>query len=393
MVMLVFANISIKRYNRTHCFDNEEVSGNMKFDYNARQKKLNEIAKVDLVALVPGANMVYHTGLEFHLSERPILAFYGGDGQLSFIIPELEVSKVTNRADLDAQIFSWTDEEGYVKAFEEAVSKLNLDSLVLGVDGMTMRVFEVMALTDAGVTQIKDVGEKLLDIRAIKAQEEIDAMQEAVNISEQALHKLMSQVKVGMTEAEIGSELSRILSDLGSEGEAFHPLVQTGPNSAVPHGNTTDRVLNEGEFLLIDFGGKKQGYPADITRTFCFGEPSDELQKIFDTVVAANEAAIKVAKAGVTCGDVDKAARDVIEAAGYGEYFIHRTGHGLGLEGHELPQIASGVDDKLEVGMVFTVEPGIYVPDLGGVRIEDDVVVLENGVKILTSYPKTLKPE
>jgi len=365
----------------------------MKFDYNARQAKLNEIGRVDLIALVPGANMVYHTGLEFHLSERPVLAFYSGDGQLSFIIPELEVSKVTNRTDLDAQIFSWADEEGYAKAFEEAVSVLNLDSVVLGVDGMTMRVFEVMALTDAGVKQIKDVGEKLLNIRSVKAQEEIDAMREAVKISEQALHKLMKQVKVGMTESEIASELSRILSELGSDSEAFHPLVQTGPNSAVPHGMTTERVLSEGEFLLIDFGGKKHGYPADITRTFCFGKPNDELQKIFDTVVAANEAAIKIAKAGVSCGDVDKAARDVIEKAGYGEYFIHRTGHGLGLEGHELPQIASGVDDKLEVGMVFTVEPGIYVPDLGGVRIEDDVVVLEDGVDVLTSYPKTLKPE
>jgi Xaa-Pro aminopeptidase len=168
--------------------------------------------------------------------------------------------------------------------------------------------------------------------------------------------------------------------------------VQTGPNSALPHGMLTDRILGQDEFLLIDYGGRVEGYPADITRTFCLGTPTSEMQKIYDTVLAANQAAIKAGGPGVAMGTVDKAARDVIRAAGYGEYFIHRTGHGLGLNGHEMiPQIAEGVEDVLEPGMAFTIEPGIYVPGLGGVRIEDDVVVTESGLDVLTSYPKRLK--
>jgi Xaa-Pro dipeptidase len=194
-----------------------------------------------------------------------------------------------------------------------------------------------------------------------------------------------------MTEQEIAAELARLLREAGSEGDSFAPLVQTGPNSALPHGKVTQRALEEGDLLLIDFGGTRHKYPADITRTFCLGDPSEEIQKIYDTVLAANQAAAAAAKPGVPCGEVDKAAREVIEAAGYGEYFIHRTGHGLGMSVHELPQIAAGVEDVLETGMIFTIEPGIYVPGLGGVRIEDNVHVTETGVEVLTQYPRSLK--
>ena len=181
------------------------------------------------------------------------------------------------------------------------------------------------------------------------------------------------------------------MTALGSEGVAFEPLVQTGPNSALPHGMLTDRALGRDEFLLIDYGGRYEGYPADITRTFCLGTPTAEMQKIYDTVKAANEAAIKASGPGVTMGSIDKAARDVINAAGYGAYFIHRTGHGLGLAGHEMiPQIAEGVTDLLEPGMAYTIEPGVYVPGLGGVRVEDNVVITETGADVLTSYPKSL---
>jgi Xaa-Pro dipeptidase len=198
-------------------------------------------------------------------------------------------------------------------------------------------------------------------------------------------------VQPGMSEIAIAEWLVSELKKLGSTGLAFDPLVQTGPNSALPHGDLTDRTLQRDEFLLIDYGGSINGYPADITRTFCLGTPSAEMQKIYDTVLAANAAAKAIAGPGVAMGTVDKAARDVITAAGYGEYFTHRTGHGLGLDTHEpVPQIASGVADLLEPGMAFTIEPGIYVPGLGGVRIEDNVVVTERGVDVLTSYPRKL---
>jgi Xaa-Pro dipeptidase len=200
------------------------------------------------------------------------------------------------------------------------------------------------------------------------------------------LESLLGKVMVGMTEREIAALLVEELRAAGCEAPSFETLVQTGENSAVPHGSVSDRVLNTGEFLLIDFGGRFAGYPADITRTFVIGEPTDAMRRIHETVLAANRAAIAAIKPGVACGDVDKAARDVIEAAGYGQYFTHRLGHGLGIEVHELPQMAANVEDVLQVGMVFTVEPGIYVPDVGGVRIEENVVVTESGVEELTSF-------
>jgi len=361
----------------------------MNFDYLTRQAKLNAIDGVDAVAIVPGANMVYFTGLHFHLSERPVLLLWS-KGQLSFIIPELEVPKLTIRPDIEARIFAWSDTDGYEAAFNEAVKALKLDQGTLGVDGQSMRVFESMAFQTAGTGKIANIGRDLLNIRAIKTPQEVDAMREAIRMSELALGQVVAWAKPGMTEREIGMELSRLLIVAGSQEEAFAPLIQTGPNSALPHGFITDRVLGADEFLLIDFGGKSEGYPADITRTFCLGTPSDEMVKIYNAVLAGNQAGIAAAGPGVACGDVDKATRDVITAAGYGEYFIHRTGHGLGLEGHELPQVASGVKEVLQPGMVFTVEPGIYVPGLGGVRIEDNITITENGAEVLTQYPRQL---
>jgi Xaa-Pro dipeptidase len=361
----------------------------MNFDYKSRQTQLADLDGVDAVAWVPGANMVYFTGLHFHLSERPVVAIHTADG-LSFIMPELEMPKLNNRPDLQARTFLWKDETGFTGAFDAAVAELGLKDTRLGVDGQTMRVFEYLAFQQAGSATLHNIGADLLAIRATKTADEVNALRDAIQRSESALDALLNVIETGMTERQIAQKLSHLLQEAGTEGESFAPLVQTGPNSALPHGMVSDRALGADEFLLIDYGGKIGGYPADITRTFCLGTPSKEMQQIYDTVLRANEAAKRIAGPGVSCGAVDVAARGVIEAAGYGQYFIHRTGHGLGLEGHELPQIASGVEDVLQPGMVFTIEPGIYVQGLGGVRIEDNLVVTEDGVEVLTSYPRQL---
>lgn len=364
----------------------------MPIDYAARQAKLRQIANADVVALVPGMNLFYFTGLQFHLSERPIIALFTPDGQLSLIIPQLEMPKLHQRPDLEARAFPWTDTEGYENAFQQAVHELGLKGKTLGVDGLTMRVTEWLEFQKVDATlHVNAVERQIIRILASKTPDEVEAMRRACQISEQALDKLLAWVQPGMSERQIATRLGEEMSALGSEGAAFEPLVQTGPNSALPHGMLTDRIWQRDEFLLIDYGGRVEGYPADITRTFCLGNPTAEMQRIYDTVRAANEAAIKAGGPGVSMGAVDKAARDVINEAGYGEYFIHRTGHGLGLHGHEMiPQIAEGVADLLEAGMAFTIEPGIYVPGLGGVRIEDDVVVTGSGLDVLTSYPKKL---
>ncbi len=361
----------------------------MPVDYQARMQKLLASVDADVVAIVPGANMVYFTGLHYHLSERPIIAFITQEG-LSFIMPKLEVIKLNQRPDLEGRPFIWSDTDGYTQSFNDAIASLK--GAKVAVDGMTLRVFEWLALKTAGLdlNQTIDSGQTMLYIRSIKTPEEIAAIKKANEISEVALKNVMAWAKPGMTEREIATKLNDELNAAGSQGLAFGSLVLTGPKSALPHGNSGDRLWGKDEFLLIDYGGTYEEYPADITRTFCVGTPTDEMRKIYDVVYRANAAAHAVSKPGVTCGEVDKAARDVIEAAGYGEYFTHRTGHGLGLSGHELPQIAANVPTILEPGMVFTIEPGIYLPEIGGVRIEDDVVVTETGCESLTTYPREL---
>lgn len=365
----------------------------MTVDYQSRQAALRQIP-VDAVAIVPGANLFYFTGLNYHTSERPIVALFTPDGNFSIIVPQLETPQLHNRPELEARVFGWTDTEGYQNAFAEAVRALGLDEAgkTLGVDGLTMRVTEWLAFQAvAPELQVKAVEKDLVHIRAIKQADEVALMKQAVDVAEKALAQLLTEVKVGMTEREIAQRLDDAMSAFGSEGPAFGTLVQTGPNSAVPHGNVTDRPLAENDFMLIDFGAKVGGYPSDITRTFCLGTPTAEMQRIYDTVLAANTAARNATRPGVSMGDIDKAARDVIDAAGYGEYFIHRTGHGLGLDVHEpVPQIASGVSDLLVPGMAFTIEPGIYVPQLGGVRIEDNILVTADGAEVLTCFPRQL---
>ena len=362
----------------------------MAIDYQARLDALLERSGADTVALVPGENMVYFTGLRFHLSERPILALYNRQG-LSFIIPELEVVKLEARPDLEARRFMWTDQGAYAPAFREAVQGLSLADASLGMDGQTLRLFEWLAFERAGVASgnTLDVGELLLNLRACKAPAEIANLQKAIDISEAALQATMAWVHPGMTERQIADKLSAEMLQRGAQGLAFL-LVLTGAKSGLPHGDTGDRVWGEDEFLLIDFGARYQDYPADITRTFCVGEPTAQMRAMYDAVYGANKAAREFARAGVSCEAVDRAARQVIEAAGLGEFFMHRLGHGLGLSVHELPNIVAGNQQLLEPGMIFTIEPGVYIPGVGGVRIEDNVLVTEDGVDVLTSYPREL---
>lgn len=362
----------------------------MTIDYAARMDALLERSGADLVAFVPGENMVYFTGLHFHLSERPILALYNSQG-LSFIIPELEVAKLEARPDLEARRFMWTDQEGYDNAFRQAIGALATPESACAIDGQTLRFFEWRALQRAGLSSARaqDIGDLFLNMRAIKAPEEIANLRRAIEISEAALEATMNWAKPGLIERQIADRLSAEMTARGAHGYAFL-LVLTGEKSGLPHGDAGDRLWGDDEFLLIDFGARYNDYPADITRTFCYGEPTARMRAMYAAVYDANQAAREFARPGRSCEAVDRAARAVIEAAGFGDYFIHRLGHGLGLSVHELPNIVEGNDQILQPGMVFTIEPGVYIPGLGGVRIEDNVLVTEDGIETLTSYPREL---
>jgi Xaa-Pro dipeptidase len=217
-------------------------------------------------------------------------------------------------------------------------------------------------------------------------------MREAVQIAERALEATLPKIRAGMTEREIGTELVLQTLLAGSDSELpFAPIVASGPNSALPHAAVTDRRLQKGDLLTLDWGAAKNGYIADLTRTFAIGDVDPELKRVYETVKAANAAAKAIARPGVTAAEVDAAARKVITKAGYGEFFTHRVGHGLGLEGHEDPSMHGRNELTLSAGVTFTIEPGIYLPGRGGVRIEDDVVITADGCESLSTYPRELR--
>lgn len=361
-------------------------------DFQRRFAAVRAIPGVDAVVIVPGSSMRYFSGLGYFLSERPILLFVLPD-RLALIVPQLELGTIQARPDLNAELFPWNDDEWFLPAFTRALDALGLRGKRLGIDALSLRAAEVLALQQIDPTlALVPVEEALLRIRAIKSPDELAIMRSAVQASERALSDLLREVQPGMSEHQIAARLEALQYQHGGEALAFDTLIQTGVNSSNPHGETTGRVLQRDEFLLIDFGCKIGGYYSDITRTFVIGTPSAEMRTIYDTVRRANEAAFAAVRPGVAASAVDKAARDVITEAGYGQYFTHRTGHGLGMDGQRLmPQISSSAHYPLETGMTFTIEPGIYVPGLGGVRIEDNVVVTETGAESLSVFPRSLE--
>ena len=221
-----------------------------------------------------------------------------------------------------------------------------------------------------------------------KDEREVAEMRRAITITEAALQATMRQVEVLMTEQEVAALLKIEMLRAGGEGMSFPPIVVAGPNSASPHATPSDRPILSGDTIVVDCGVTVGGYAADITRTFAIGALVPEMAGIYEVVRAANAAGRRAVRPGVSAEEVDWAARAVIEDAGYGEYFMHRTGHGLGLEVHEPPYIVAGNERTLEPGMIFTVEPGIYLPGQGGVRIEDDVLVTPDGAESLTTFPR-----
>jgi Xaa-Pro dipeptidase len=278
-------------------------------------------------------------------------------------------------------------------AFHKAVQSLGLDGKRIGVEPRQMRLLEFRHVKNgAPEADYPDASEVLASLRLRKEKEEIEAMRRAVKVAQNALEATIPLVKIGMTEKELAAELVTQLLKHGSEPEMpFSPIVSGGPNSANPHASPTGRRLQAGDLLVIDWGATVDGYISDLTRTFAVGEVEAEYEKIHKLVQEANAAGRVAGKPGVPCAAVDKAARDVIESAGYGQYFTHRTGHGIGMESHEEPYMRGDNMQILEPGMAYTVEPGIYLPGRNGVRVEDNMVVTESGSESLSDMPREIR--
>lgn len=344
---------------------------------------------LDAVALVPGANFCRFFRKDFHQSERPLLVLIPATGTPAAVVPNLELGSF-DLVGFEGEVFDWLDQTGYQSAFDALLK--HIDVARVGVEGQSMRVFVHHAMMQAKPSlEIIDAEKSISSLRLHKNDEEIEALSRAVKISEQALTNTLAEVCIGMTETAIESILKQQMLACGGEEFSFGPIVAAGDNSARPHAVAReDYQLQAGDALLIDFGARYAGLCADITRTFFMGHASDEAQAVYDVVLQANLAGHAVTKPGVSAHDIDDSVTKVLEASNYADRIRHKTGHGLGRDIHEEPYIMRGNHTALEPGMVFTIEPGLYQSGHFGVRIEDDVVVTDDGVRCLTSFPKQL---
>jgi Xaa-Pro aminopeptidase len=259
-------------------------------------------------------------------------------------------------------------------------------------DGFMLYGTVVKLRSEAGILKENwiPLGEKLSSLRIIKTEEEVSRMARAEEIGDAAFSYILTQIQPGMTELAVAAKLDYFMRTQGAEGVSFDTIVASGLHSSMPHAVPTQKLLEKGDFITMDFGCRYQGYCSDMTRTVVLGKASEKQKEIYRTVLQAQEAALAQLRPGMTGAQGDRLARSVIEDAGYGEYFGHGLGHSVGLEIHEKPALSSRDETVLMPGMIETVEPGIYLPDFGGVRIEDMVLLTETGIRNLTASPKEL---
>lgn len=280
--------------------------------------------------------------------------------------------------------------KGFIfQAVAEQCKKLGVTALAFEQDHLTFAQHKELQDRLEGIAT-KPVSGLVEKLRMIKDQDELNMIRHAAQIADRTFAQIIQEIKPGMKEKDVAMRLEFLMREMGASSSSFDIIVASGKRSALPHGTASDKVLEKGDLVTMDFGALYQGYASDITRTIMLGQPSEKQKEIYDIVLEAGKRSIAAIRPGITGIEADAAARDYIAQHGYGDFFGHGTGHGLGLEVHEAPRLSVQGDMVLKAGMVVTVEPGIYLADLGGVRIEDDVVVTESGCEVLTHSTKEL---
>ena len=280
------------------------------------------------------------------------------------------------------------DKIGYMKLLNDAIADFGVT--VLGYEETYLTVAELMGYEKNLNAKLIPFNKGIYSFRGVKEDWELELMRKAQAITDKAFAEVITRLKAGMTELELQAELIYCLYKNGGQGLSFDPIVVSGPNTSLPHGVAGERVIREGDFITMDFGVLYHGYCSDMTRTVALGYATEEMEKVYNTVLEAQKAGIAASKAGVPGKDIDGAARKVITDAGYGPYFGHGYGHSLGLEVHESPSPNGANDQGMPVNAVASAEPGIYLPGKFGVRIEDVVIFKEDGVEDITHSPKNL---
>jgi len=344
------------------------------------KSKLNKLVnilieeKVDVCLMGPSHDVEYLAGIKPFSDERFRGFFVLADGRWFFICPELYYEEVRGALGEEAHIYVWSDGEGVLGCFEKAQADYNLNGKSMAINE-GVRAIDLIDMSEYMKCKYIN-GETIFEkLRLRKSEEEAELMAEAGRIADRTFEEVIKYIKPGITERDIASKIKELLIEFGGEELSFHPIVASGPNSSKPHYNDDNRVIEEQDIIVLDFGCRYKGYCSDTSRTIFVGEPTEEQKKIYEICLRATTEAKNAVREGITAEEVDKVARDIITKEGYGQYFINRTGHGIGLAVHEAPYIKNGNKQILETGMCFSIEPGIYIPGKFGMRIEDIVMV------------------
>lgn len=362
--------------------------------YSVRRDALRRLVErhspADYAVLTSPVSVNYFTGFLTNPYERflaLVMPISGGDAAL--VVPALDLAAAEAAAAVDRLI--------PVEDTEDPMEKLRTvippGKHVLGIEKRAMSVHRCESISSAyGSGVFADIGRQIDSLRQRKSKEEIGLVRQAASLTDRVLEEAVRLVRPGMAELELAAEIEYRIRTSGAQGPAFPTTVLGGRRSALPHGHSGDYRFQENDFVLIDMGLTVNGYCSDITRTFLLGEGSPRQADMYETVREAHRLAVAAAAAGTELGEIDRAARGHIDSRGYGAFFPHRVGHGLGLEVHEEPSVHGSNRDRVEPGWLFTIEPGIYVPELGGVRIEDDVWIGADGqADVLTGFPRELR--
>ncbi|HEX9692401.1 MAG TPA: Xaa-Pro peptidase family protein [Gemmatimonadales bacterium] len=352
---------------------------------------------LDGIMLTGGTSLVYYTNMQWGLSERLLALVLPVRGAPFLVTPAFEEERAREQiaegplADSGADVMTWQEDESPYRLVADGMRARGLGAGTLGIEETVRFVFSdgvaaaAPGLTLASATQVT------AGCRGVKDEHELALMRLASEVTLQAYEAAYRALDEGMTQNDFARLVAEAHTKLGFPGGAG---VQTGPYAALPHGSVTPQVIREGTILLIDGGGSVEGYRSDISRTFVLGIPTDKMKRVFEIELRAQTVALRAARPGVPCQAVDAAARKVITDAGYGpdyKYFTHRVGHGIGMDGHEWPYLVRGNTLPLAPGMTFSDEPGIYLPGEFGVRLEDDMVITEDGAELFTPQSPSLE--
>ncbi|MFL6414733.1 MAG: M24 family metallopeptidase [Bryobacteraceae bacterium] len=353
-----------------------------------KARQLMAANKIDAILLVGGTSQLYFTGMNWGGSERLLATVVPQSGKAFVVCPAFEEDRAReqlNRGPLeDATVMTWQEDESPYRLVASGLKALGKSGGTIGIEERTPWVFSEGIAKAAPGVRLTSATPVTAGCRTIKSPHELELMQIANEATLKVYQAVYHALKPGMTQTEASSLISAGYAKVGFPGEAS---VEVGPYTANPHGSATPQVIRENTIIMIDDGCTAEGYNSDITRTFVLGKPTDKMKKVFDIVRRAQQAALAAAKPGVECQAVDAAARKVVEDAGFGpnyNFFTHRVGHGIGMDIHEWPYLVRGNTLKLQPNMTFSDEPGIYIRNEFGVRIEDDMHITESGAELFT---------